>query len=252
MIQGYEVKLEKFEGPLDLLLHLINQYEIDIYDIPVAQITQQYMDYIHTMQHLELNIASEYLVMASTLLAIKSQMLLPKQELEEEEMDDEAYMEDPREELMHRLIEYRKYKEAAETLKEKEANEQHVYTRSPVVFDFKDVLPENTNAGNASIFDMVDALKKMMQRNQWKEPQDTVIQRMDIPIEKRMEEVLQQVKNSKTGVPFHTLFPDSTKSYIVSTFVAILELMKKREVYAMQEKAFEELYVYNMEESSWN
>lgn len=139
MIQGYEVKLEKFEGPLDLLLHLINHYEIDIYDIPVAQITQQYMDYIHTMQHLELNIASEYLVMASTLLAIKSQMLLPKQEFEEEEMD-EAYMEDPREELMQRLIEYRKYKEAAEALKEKEAKEQQVYTRSPVVFDFKDVL----------------------------------------------------------------------------------------------------------------
>ncbi|UUI05557.1 segregation/condensation protein A [Oceanobacillus jeddahense] len=250
-MHGYEVKLEKFEGPLDLLLHLINQYEIDIYDIPVAQITQQYMDYIHTMQHLELNIASEYLVMASTLLAIKSQMLLPKQEFEEEEMD-EAYMEDPREELMQRLIEYRKYKEAAEALKEKEAKEQQVYTRSPVVFDFKDVPVENVNAGNASIFDMIDALKKMMQRNQWKEPQDTVIERTDIPIEKRMDEVLEQVKSSKNGVAFHTLFPVPTKSYIVTTFVAILELMKKREVYAMQEKHFEELFVYNMEESSWN
>ncbi|CEI83791.1 Segregation and condensation protein A [Oceanobacillus oncorhynchi] len=251
MIQGYEVKLEKFEGPLDLLLHLINHYEIDIYDIPVAQITQQYMDYIHTMQHLELNIASEYLVMASTLLAIKSQMLLPKQEFEEEEMD-EAYMEDPREELMQRLIEYRKYKEAAEALKEKEAKEQQVYTRSPVVFDFKDVLPENVNAGNASVFDMIGALKKMMQRNQWKEPQDTVIERTEIPIEKRMDEVLQQVKSSKNGIAFYALFPVPTKSYIVSTFVAVLELMKKREVYAIQENHFEELYVYSMEESSWN
>lgn len=247
MIQGYEVKLETFEGPLDLLLHLINQYEIDIYDIPVAQITQQYMDYIHTMQYMELNVASEYLVMASTLLAIKSQMLLPKQEFEEDDMD-EAYMDDPREELMQRLIEYRKYKEAAEALKEKEAAEQQVYTRSPVVFEFKDVPVENTNTGNVSVFDMLHALKKMMQRNQWKEPQDTVIQRADIPIEKRMEEVLQQVINSKDGVLFHALFPVPTKSYIVTTFVAILELMKKRQVYAMQEQHFEELYVYKMEE----
>ncbi|GIO22581.1 segregation/condensation protein A [Oceanobacillus sp. J11TS1] len=251
MIQGYEVKLDTFEGPLDLLLHLINQYEIDIYDIPVAQITQQYMDYIHTMQHLELNIASEYLVMASTLLAIKSQMLLPKQEFEEEEMD-EAYMEDPREELMQRLIEYRKYKEAAEALKEREVADQQIYTRSPVVFDFKDVPMENANAGNASIFDMISALKKMMQRNQWKEPKDTVIQRIDIPIEKRMEEVLQQVSNSENGVLFNALFPVPTKSYIVTTFVAILELMKKRQVYAIQEQHFEELYVFKMEESSWN
>lgn len=251
MIQGYEVKLETFEGPLDLLLHLINQYEIDIYDIPVAQITQQYMDYIHTMQHLELNIASEYLVMASTLLAIKSHMLLPKQEFEEEEAED-AYMEDPREELMQRLIEYRKYKEAAETLKEKEAADQQVYTRSPTVFDFKDIPTENVNSGNASIFDMISALKKMMQRNQWKEPKDTVIQRIDIPIEKRMEEVLQQVRGSENGVLFNALFPAPTKPYIVTTFVAILELMKKRQIYATQEQHFEELYVFKMEESSWN
>ena len=107
MNQAYQVKLDTFEGPLDLLLHLINQYEIDIYDIPVAQITEQYMNYIHAMQHLELNIASEYLVMAATLLAIKSQMLLPKQEIDEIE---EEYVEDPREELMQRLIEYRKFK----------------------------------------------------------------------------------------------------------------------------------------------
>lgn len=108
------------------------------------------------------------------------------------------------------------------------------------------------NAGNASVFDMIGALKKMMQRNQWKEPQDTVIERTEIPIEKRMDEVLQQVKSSKNGITFYALFPVPTKSYIVSTFVAVLELMKKREVYAMQENHFEELYVYSMEESSWN
>src|SRR5699024_7698136 len=106
---SYEVRLPTFEGPLDLLLHLINELEIDIYDIPVAEITDQYLQYIHTMQTIELNIASEYLVMAATLLEMKSSMLLPT--TEPEYVDE--YAEDPREQLMLRLIEYKKFKEAA-------------------------------------------------------------------------------------------------------------------------------------------
>ena len=123
MNQAYQVKLDAFEGPLDLLLHLINQYEIDIYDIPMAQMTKQYMSYIHTMQQLEINIASEYLVMAATLIAIKSNMLLPKQEIVD---DTDEYTEDPREELMQRLIEYRKYKNIADQFKEKEVNANQI------------------------------------------------------------------------------------------------------------------------------
>ena len=111
----YNVKIDAFEGPLDLLLHLINRLEIDIYDIPMAAITEQYLIYIHTMKELELDIASEYLVMAATLLAIKSKMLLPKHEEELEE--DFEYEEDPRDDLVEKLIEYRKYKEAAQELK---------------------------------------------------------------------------------------------------------------------------------------
>src|SRR5699024_467882 len=109
MNEPYKVKLDTFEGPLDLLLHLIHELEIDIYDIPVAEITNQYMHYIHTMQQINLNIASEYLVMAASLLEMKSAMLLPKMTLEYED----EYEEDPREELMSRLIEYRNSKEAA-------------------------------------------------------------------------------------------------------------------------------------------
>src|SRR5690625_1653735 len=110
MKDSYYVKIDGFTGPLDLLLHLIKQYEIDIYDIPVAQITEQYLEYIDTMQKLDLDIASEYLVMAATLLAIKSEMLLPNQEMD----DEDEYEEDPREELVARLIEYRKYKRSEE------------------------------------------------------------------------------------------------------------------------------------------
>lgn len=130
MTKSYQVKVDGFEGPLDLLLHLVNRYEIDIYDIPVSKITDQYMNYIHTMRELELDLASEYLVMAASLLAIKSQMLLPNPTLEE--VDDESLEEDPREDLMRKLIEYRKYKQAAEGLKEKEVEANRIYTRPPM------------------------------------------------------------------------------------------------------------------------
>ncbi|WP_072887435.1 segregation/condensation protein A [Ornithinibacillus halophilus] len=239
MNQVYEVKLDSFEGPLDLLLHLIHQYEIDIYDIPVAKITEQYMNYIHTMQQLELNIASEYLVMAATLIEIKSHMLLPNQEIDEED----EYMEDPRDELMQRLIEYRKYKEAAEKLKEKEEDANHTFTRPPVVFDEKVSKPPIIQ-GDVSIYDMIGALGKMMERKKWNEPLDTRIQRVDIPIEKRMDEVLQLVRDSKDGVAFENMFPYQSRSHIVVTFIALLELMKKKEVTCKQERHFESLFVY--------
>ncbi|WP_026906597.1 segregation/condensation protein A [Paucisalibacillus globulus] len=241
MGQAYQVKIDTFEGPLDLLLHLINHYEIDIYDIPVSQITEQYMNYIHTMQHLELNIASEYLVMAATLLAIKSQMLLPKQELE---VEDDEYMEDPREELMQRLIEYRKFKEAAETFKEKELEAHQTYTRPPVIFDNLNI-EKVVVQGDISIYDMLGALSRMMERKKWKEPLDTTIQRAEIPIEERMEEVLGAVKLAKkNGISFDELFTERTKSHIVITFMALLELIKIHQVSCKQTKHFDTLYVY--------
>src|SRR5690625_4915380 len=182
MNQAYEVKLATFEGPLDLLLHLINQYEIDIYDIPVSEITEQYMNYINAMQNLELNIASEYLVMAATLIAIKSQMLLPKQEIVEE-IDE--YEEDPREELMQRLIEYRKYKNAAEELKEKDIHANQTFMRAPVMFEDMDVKP-TMEQGVITIYDMLGALNQMFERKKWDQPFESRTTRIDIPIEQRM------------------------------------------------------------------
>src|SRR5699024_9585901 len=231
MNQTYQVKLNAFEGPLDLLLHLINHYEIDIYDIPVATITEQYMHYIHTMKRLELNIASEYLVMAATLLEIKSQMLLPKQEIVDE---PDEYMEDPREELMQRLIEYRKYKQAAEQFKDKEQTNQ-IFTRPPVEIDHDDV-PQPIVKGDISIYDMLHALDKVFQRKKWNEPKETKIKRAEISIEERMKDVLQIVYDSETGVAFDKLFTYHTRSNIVVTFLALLELMKNNQVFCMQEQ----------------
>lgn len=245
MRESYEVKLEQFEGPLDLLLHLIKQYKIDIYDIPMAEITEQYMEYIHRFEELELNIASEYLVMAATLIAIKSQMLLPKQEMTDE---DEEYMEDPREELMRRLIEYRKFKEAAEKLKEKEREGNQTYTRAPA--SFEDLLVDKPPVipGDVTIYDMLGALGKMLQRKKWNAPLDTKVQRAEISIEERMKDVLAVVKKAKRGVRFDDLFTERSRSHIVVTFLALLELMKDRKVYCKQAKHFDTLYLYYMEE----
>lgn len=240
MNQHYRVKLDAFEGPLDLLLHLINQYEIDIHDIPVAQITQQYMEYLHTMQHLELNIASEYLVMASTLVAIKSEMLLPKPDLDEE-IDD--YMEDPREELKERLIEYKKYKDVANSLKEKEKEANQIFTRTPIMFEDYLSKPPVVQ-GDISIYDMLGALGKVFERKKWNKPLETRIQRVEIPIEDRMLEVLDKVQASPHGVPFEDMFTYKTKSHIVVTFIAILELMKNNQVFCKQRKNFDSLLIY--------
>lgn len=245
MNQTYEVKLAAFEGPLDLLLHLVNQYEVDIYDIPMAELTKQYMEFIHAMQFLELNIASEYLVMASTLVAIKSQMLLPKQEVYD---DTEEYEEDLRDELLQRLIEYRKYKKAALKLKEKEEEAKSIFTRPPSLFKEEQQEEKAVTQGDVSVYDMLNALGKMFQRRQWNKPLDTKVSRAEIPIGERMKDVLAIVRKSENGIAFDELFPYPSKTHIVVTFIAILELMKAREVYCKQKQHFDTLYVFSMEE----
>lgn len=246
MDQAYQVKIDAFEGPLDLLLHLINEYEIDIYDIPVAEITKQYMNYIHAMKQLELNVASEYLVMAATLLAIKSQMLLPKQVIDEE-IDE--YEEDPREELMNRLIEYRKYKNAAEDLKEKELSANHIYTRPPMVFEDREFKTDMVR-GDISIYDMLGALNKMFNRRKWDIPLDSTVTRVEIPIEKRMDQIIKIVRESDEGILFDNLFTYKTRSHIVITFMALLELMKNNKIYCEQDNHFDSLYLFNSMEAS--
>lgn len=241
----YQVKLDAFEGPLDLLLHLIKQYEIDIYDIPLVEITDQYTKYIHTMHYLELDIASEYLVMAATLIALKSQMLLPKQELPS---DDEEYIEDPREELMKRLIEYRKYKEAAEKLKEKDSHQ--IFTRPPVSFDHIDK-KQSMKRGQISIYDMIGALNKMFERKKWDAPLETRVTRIEIPIEQRMDDILKLLKNVDTRISFDQLFEYQSRSHIVVTFMALLELMKNNEVYCWQEESFDSLYIYRSKKQAF-
>lgn len=242
----YNVKIDAFEGPLDLLLHLINRLEIDIYDIPVAVITEQYLLYIHTLKELELDVASEFLVMAATLLAIKSKMLLPKHE---EDVLDESYsidieQDDPREELVQRLIEYRKYKEAAQDLKSLEEQRGLMYTKPPS--DLSELAqkakPEITEL-NVTLYDMLGAFQKLLRRKKLQKPIATKITKQEIPIEKRMAEIITELKNIKGRKSFYQLFPYPDREHIVVTFLAILELMKRKEIMLDQEHNFAEIFV---------
>ncbi|MGM0899953.1 segregation/condensation protein A [Mesobacillus maritimus] len=239
----YNVKIEAFEGPLDLLLHLINRLEIDIYDIPVAEITEQYLFYIHAMKELKLDIASEYLVMAATLLAIKSKMLLPKHEDESEEVFGFEDEEDPRDELVGRLIEYKKFKEAAIEFKSLEKDRGLMYSKPPSDLSeyTKETLVEKTDM-NVSIYDMLAAFQKLMRRKKLQKPLATRVTRQEIPIEKRMVEIIEQLGTGERK-RFQDLFPVHDRSHIVVTFLAVLELMKRQEIIVEQEQNFAEIFV---------
>ncbi|EAE1341960.1 segregation/condensation protein A [Listeria monocytogenes] len=235
-------KVDAFEGPLDLLLHLIGQLEVDIYDIPMAEITDQYMEFVHTMQEMELDVASEYLVMAATLLAIKSKMLLPKQELEID-YDTLEEEEDPRDALVEKLMEYKRFKEAAKELKEKEAERSFYFSKPPMdlaEYDDGTIVAEL----DVSLNDMLSAFNKMLRRKKLNKPLHTRITTQEISIDERMDSVLgklhQQVNHR---LRFDELFEEQTKEQLVVTFLALLELMKRKLVEVEQAESFADLYV---------
>jgi segregation and condensation protein A len=242
----YNVKIDAFEGPLDLLLHLINRLEIDIYDIPVSEITEQYLFYIHTMKELQLDVASEYLVMAATLLAIKSKMLLPKQD--EEILDENFEMEmeaDPREELVERLIEYRKYKEVASELKTLEEDRNLIFTKAPS--DLSNLISKQKQEPpkelNVSLYDMLGAFQKLLRRKKLQSPLATKIAKQEVPIQTRMSEILSELKQISGRKSFDELFPYPDRGHIVVTFLAILELMKQQAIEVEQEQNFADIFV---------
>lgn len=241
---SYEVKLEAFEGPLDLLLHLIHRLEIDIYDIPMKEITAQYMEHIRAMQVLELNEASEYLVMAATLLEIKSKTLLPIHEGELEDVDFDEEFVDPREELVARLIEYRKYKDAALKLKEKEEERVQYYTRPPN--DLSGYMQDEQMQlfdTNVNVFDMVAAFQKMLRRKRLKAPLSTRITKQGITMKQQMKEVISILQHHEGKLDFFDLFEADDKPTLVMTFLSILELMKRQIVIVEQSGNFDELTV---------
>ena len=229
----YNVLLPEFEGPLDLLLHLIKKSDISIFDISIEDITKQYLDYIDKMEELNLNIASEYLVMASDLIEMKSRILLPKNEENEEE-------EDPREELINRLIDYQQYKESTEKLRQYEALRKEVYTREPSLEEYKS--DNVTNDLGISLDDLVNALSKFLQNKELSKPLATKITNKEYSVGKRSTEI-RDILRVKKKVNFFELFEIPTKEYVVVTFLAILNMSKKQEITITQDNNFENITI---------
>ncbi|MFK4565643.1 segregation/condensation protein A [Enterococcus sp. UD-01] len=249
-MQEINVKLDVFEGPLDLLLHLIKKLEIDIYDIPIAEVTVQYMNYIHTMKTLELEVAGEYLVMAATLMAIKSKMLLPKQELELSAEDELLEGEDPRDALVNQLLEYRKFKYAAGLLHEKEAERSLYYTKEPMDIDeYKEDNPA-LKPNQLNTIDLFLAFHAMLEKKKNRRPVETTVAGDDVSIEEKIATISERMcrLDKHTPVHFEDFFISYTKQEVVTTFMALLELMKKGVIHVEQEENYTTILLYNRSE----
>ena len=226
----YTVRLEMFEGPLDLLLHLINKNELDITNISIALITEQYLEYLKLMKILNLDVAGEYLLMASTLLHIKSKMLLPGSSEE-----DEEEVEDPRAELVRRLLEYQKYKEAAIELERRPMLDRDVFIRSAPV-DTEE--PSEEERIEVSLFELLEAFRQMLEKAKPEAFHEVILER--ITVEEKLQEILLLLQKEKRSMAFHLLFSDQTsRRVIVITFLAILELVKMKRVRIFQVAPFE-------------
>ncbi len=237
---AYKVMLDIFEGPLDLLLYLIKKNEVDIYAIPIAVITDQYLEYLDLMKALNLDVVGEFLVMASTLTAIKSRMLLPPSEDEEE--GDEGI--DPRAELMEHLLEYQRYKEAAHQLKDRELLEKDIFTRLQPEEQSLQV-DKDTAVIEVNLFDLVDALRKVIERK------DLAGDFMEVTVEKisvkdKMVAILEKLKENQQ-ITFQSLFDEVTTKYeIIVAFLSILELMRLRAVKVFQVHPYGEIRVISL------
>ncbi len=228
MNEKYKVQLEIFEGPLDLLLYLIKKEELNIYDIPIDRITQQYMEYLDLMKLLDLDIAGEFVLMAATLMYIKSRMLLPVEEqppLEEEE-------EDPRLDLVRQLLEYKKFKDVAHDLAQKEVLQSQIFSR---VVGADGVGPESRSL-DVSIFDLISAFSSVLKKFEGEGLRE-VYQEIYTVADKIV--MIQKLLKEKARVAFHELFAGAaSRGEVVATFLAILELIRLKETKVLQETPF--------------
>ncbi len=235
----YRVKLTNFEGPLDLLLFLIKKNEVDIYDIPIAEITQQYLEYVAIFQMLDLEGAGDFILLAATLIRIKAQMLLPKPP---EESEDEE--EDPRQELVRRLLEYQRYKEVAGHLAEFEINERDFYARGhwDLNFDDHDFSDWATiGASHVSLFDLMTVFKQVLMRM----PKDIQhkVERIPISVDEQIEYIFQELQISRQLLFVTLLQKLPSKIYMIITFIALLEMIKRGMVVATQSGPFGEIWI---------
>ena len=234
---NYQCNLDIFEGPLDLLLHLIKEQKMDIYDIRITEITKQYLSYLDLLSELNLEMVGEYLVLAAELAKIKSKTLLPIPETEEDVLT--AAGEDPRLELMRRLLEYQRYKEAAFELRQKEYDQQQLFSRTG------EVVLENSEEElliEANVFDLLTAFQKVLKEKSFKKNYEIKV--TTLSVSDRISGIL-EILNASESVTFDSLFTSlNTKQEVIVTFLAILELMRMQLIRSQQARQFDVIRIY--------
>jgi segregation and condensation protein A len=229
----YTFRLEGFEGPLDLLLHLIQKNELDIFNIPIALITEQYLEYLQLMKVLNLDVAGEYLLMASTLLHIKSKMLLPKSSEKEEEE------EDPREELIRRLLEYQKYKQAGGELEKRPMLDRDVFIR--LMPAEPEEVPEEERI-EVNLLELLEAFRQVLERVKTETVHEVILEHLSV--EDKIQEILTLLERENRSLTFHRFFPEqASRRVVIITLLAILELVKMKRIRIFQLAPFETIRV---------
>lgn len=229
-----QLELDVFEGPLDLLLHLINQLEIDVYDIPIAKITLQYLDYLEKMKTNQIDLASEYFVMAANLMRIKSEMLVPRNE-NQANMDEEDYEEDPRKPLIELLLEYKQIKEVVPKFEEKNVDRADYFGKDPADLSTYRENIELKDQG-LEIADLTKVFHEVLVRHRLNTPQPTTIETEEVTVPEKMEDIFQRLsKASSHRLSFKKLLNSPSRKEIVVSFLAILELIKENQILVNQE-----------------
>lgn len=239
MKERLQFTIDDFNGPLDLLLHLVKESKMDIYEVPIEHITSEYLNFIDEMEEMNIDIASEYLVLASELIHLKSKMLLNIKDSE----DDSEQLEfkiGTEEELRNRLIEYKRYKELCEDFKLLESKRGEVLTKLPEsLSEYKTEVPLNTDT---TIDDLVKAMNVFLERQKFTKPLSTKITRKELSVEKRTREI-RDILGKHKRVDFFELFEEPTRDYIVVTFLSILEMTKNKEIDIKQEQNFSNILI---------
>ncbi|MCR5559236.1 MAG: segregation/condensation protein A [Schwartzia sp.] len=233
-MEKYEVRLDVFEGPMDLLMHLIEKNKIDIYDIPISKLTEQYLDYLTQMRKFDIEIASEFLVMAATLLLIKSSMMLPKVRQEEEVAE-----EDPRQELLERILEYQQFKQVSAVLEDKAEVQSRFFSREPIELPTKHIPPENL-----SVTELWDAFRRLIAVRKELTIPNVIVAQEEYRIEDQMLRILTLLSEAPDGeIRFESVFVSGLRSELIASFLALLELIRRHRVVVRQNMLFASIMI---------
>lgn len=232
----YRIKLPNFEGPFDLLLYFIHRDELNIYDIPISKITEEFLSYIKLMQQFDIELAGEFIVMASNLMYIKAQMLLPRPKTDE----DGNEIEDPRTELVERLLEYKQIKESASEIGEMHQNQKYHFYRNLFDADLS-LTKEQADYKNATLFDLMKAFQKVVDRTNERNFRH-IVDVEPTSIEDKSKEIIEKLKNKKR-LSFFEIVKSAVKIEIVVTFLSLLDLIRNHKIYIFQKDNFEDIVI---------